>query len=106
MDGFYRIQARLLLSGGMLVASLMLYLVFLWYSWWKLERTFDEEEAKIDRLEIPKEEKSGYDFGGWDRGIVVWKKRLRYGYLCCCSRFCAFRSAFCSRWYSRSISAT
>ena len=78
------LPAVLLLSGGLLVVSLMLYLVFLWYSWRKLEKTFDEKEAEIDRLELPEAEKSVYDFGGWDCRIVIWKNRLRYAYLCCC----------------------
>ena len=78
------LPAVLMLSGGMLVLSLLLYLVFLWYSWRKLDRTFDEKEAEINRLDIPESEKSDYDFGGWDRRIAVWKNRLRYAYLFCC----------------------
>lgn len=74
----------LLLSGGMLIASLLLYLLFLFYSWRRLDRTFDEKEAEIDRLDLPETEKSVYDFGGWDSRIVIWKNRLRYAYLCCC----------------------
>ncbi len=78
------LPAVLLFSGGLLICSLLLYLIFLWYSWEKLDRTFDEKELEINRLEIPEPKKSDYDFGGWDQRIVVWKTRLRYGYLCCC----------------------
>ncbi len=73
--------APLLISCGLFVGSLFVYLAFLFYSARKIHERFMEAEAEIDRdAAIPEAEKSTHDFGGWNPSIVRWKTRLRRAY--------------------------